>query len=91
MGMLLLYNGFVNFIVIGVFQINPSENASVNVRDPRVFIYTWTNMNNYVQATEKELNTTLLLLFNAFLNESYDKTEITQFFYASAALKKLII
>ncbi len=44
-------------------------------------------MNNYGQVTEKEFYSTLLLLFNAFLNESYDKTEITQFFYASAALK----
>ncbi len=47
-------------------------------------------MNNG-QATENELYSTLLLLFNAFLNESYDKTEITQFFYASATLQKLII
>ena len=43
--MLLFKSGFVNFIVIGVFKINPPENASVNVRDPRVFIYPWRNMN----------------------------------------------
>ncbi len=43
--MLLVKNGLVNFIVIGQFKINPPENASVNVRDPPVFIYPWRNMN----------------------------------------------
>ncbi len=54
MGMLLFKNGFVSFIVIGLFKINPPENASVSVRDTS-FIYTWRNMNNNEQATEKEL------------------------------------